>query len=479
MDIKTLYLVTGIVYLLVPPALLYALRGIQDRSAGLWCASWIAFGAGVMLVGARGLVPDFASFYLAHTLLLTGYVLRSESLLMEINPERRPSRQSMQPRILISVGYMAVFSYMLFTGVPDNTRIGVVNSLQLLFFAETLYLSEKLKRTQGYKGAKLLTLMSALFMVGFAFRAVGALTKVGGQGALGFGGDQVLIILFALTGFILGNFGFFQISSEKLQRKSESIRSALEDAQAMNADLDRVLREKKDLLKQLAVSSNAVRSGIAASTVTHELSQPIAAMTLNLGYAQRKIAEGCSPADLSEVIEDIAKDTQRAHETLNKIRALFTQGGEDFQQVNFSKIVAETLSLTEPRAEQLQIEVTTDIQPNVQVVGDAVQLRMMLMNLMTNSIEALDKYAEQRRIDCRLRFQDGLAVFDIADTGPGIDEHAAKDIFDLYVSSKPHGSGIGLWLCRLIAESHKGSIQYARHAKGGAHFTVELPFAMA
>jgi signal transduction histidine kinase len=113
----------------------------------------------------------------------------------------------------------------------------------------------------------------------------------------------------------------------------------------------------------------------------------------------------------------------------------------------------------------------------VLITGDKSQLQQVLLNLITNGIDAFaNNHPKQKRITVCTRLLDDKAELTVADNGSGITPEIAASIFDLLRTNKEDGMGIGLWLSRTIVESHHGAISFETSADSGTTFCVALPF---
>lgn len=276
-------------------------------------------------------------------------------------------------------------------------------------------------------------------------------------------------------GYICGNFGFLQIRIERMLISSQQALDRLKDATALNAELDRVLAVKNDLLSKLSRSSGAAQSGVLVSAIVHEITQPLGALTLNAEFLRRKIAEGAAPPNLSAVLDDLLASLRRINEVVDSVRQIFMRKEPSWEAVDLGKLLREIIDLVHIQAKQDRIELSGEICNGIIISGHMIQLRMVFLNLLQNAIAALRENSGGRRIIIRLEQREDTAVISIADNGPGIAAELAPRIWELYVSEKPAGTGIGLWLSRLIVEHHHGSIQYSKLGLGGAEFVIRLP----
>jgi signal transduction histidine kinase len=475
MDVRTLYSIVGVLFFITPVAVLYVLRSHRDKAALLWCGSWLSFGITSLLIAARDLIPSFLSFHLAHLFLVVSYIGRTASITWELSETRQAWHRSIQARALIGAVYLVLFSLLFALDVSDRTRFLFVNAFSFATFVEFFVLTIQLSRRLQNRGSLLISIMAAMFAFGFATRFLGVLFDAGEGGVFSQSIDQTVVFLSAIVGYICGNFGFLQIRIERMLISSQQALDRLKDATALNAELDRVLAVKNDLLSKLSRSSGAAQSGVLVSAIVHEITQPLGALTLNAEFLRRKIAEGAAPPNLSAVLDDLLASLRRINEAVDSVRQIFMRKEPSWEAVDLGKLLREIIDLVHIQAKQDRIELSGEICNGIIISGHMIQLRMVFLNLLQNAIAALRENSGGRRIIIRLEQREDTAVISIADNGPGIAAELAPRIWELYVSEKPAGTGIGLWLSRLIVEHHHGSIQYSKLGLGGAEFVIRLP----
>jgi signal transduction histidine kinase len=174
----------------------------------------------------------------------------------------------------------------------------------------------------------------------------------------------------------------------------------------------------------------------------------------------------------------MVKDGFRTSEVFDGIRALFRKAHDGIKQVNINEIILGTLqSLREDfsdRKIQTRIELASDLPA---VDGHRGQLQEVISNLIHNAVDALDGTTDRSRI-LRLRTElhgDDAIKLTVEDSGPGIDATKLEGIFGAFITTKSQGMGLGLAICRMIIEKHKGQITASSDSKNGAMFQVVLP----
>ncbi len=238
---------------------------------------------------------------------------------------------------------------------------------------------------------------------------------------------------------------------------------------------EQLLRQQADLLHAQRLTT----AGELAATMAHELNQPLAAITNYIGGASLRYANllEANPG-LRQIMVEVQRLSQRAAEIILGIRGLVRKHETGRQWADLGALVQEVLSLVQPEVEKRRIAVSADLGEIPLIFGQRVHLQQLLLNLVMNAIDAMEAPSDrQKRLDIRAWKSGPKEVtVTVCDTGVGIPPDLAQNIFEPFISSKPHGIGLGLSICRTIAEAHGGRIAAYSAGEGqGACFTVNLP----
>jgi len=229
---------------------------------------------------------------------------------------------------------------------------------------------------------------------------------------------------------------------------------------------------------ELARLSRLNELGEMASTLAHELNQPLSAIA---NYVQGCLRLLSQPLErqtdmMREALQETAKQSLRAGEIIRHLREFTTRGDTDKTPEDVKKLVEEAgaLALVGSRERNIRSEFVFSSDHD-SVLVDRVQIQQVLMNLMRNAMEAM-KDSPRRELTVRTsRRNEGQLEIEVADTGPGIAEDIAARLFQPFVTSKAGGMGIGLSISRRIIQSHGGDLTYRRNEAGGATFSFTLP----
>jgi two-component system, LuxR family, sensor kinase FixL len=230
--------------------------------------------------------------------------------------------------------------------------------------------------------------------------------------------------------------------------------------------------------RELAHLSRVASLGELSGALAHELNQPLAAILANVRAAQRMMREtGPELKQVRDILEDIAVDDRRAGEVIGRLRALLKKGEARMSEVHLNAMVAEVTGLLHSDLIRRRVSVRTDLAPSLPLVlGERVELQQVLLNLVANACDAMmEKPADQRLVIIRTSSTpDGLVHLSIADQGDGIPQGRLEQIFDAFFTTKEHGLGLGLAICRSIATAHRGRLWAENDPSGGAIFHLAL-----
>ena len=219
--------------------------------------------------------------------------------------------------------------------------------------------------------------------------------------------------------------------------------------------------------------------GQMAASIAHELNQPLAAIVTNGNAGLRWLAN--ATPDFEEVraaLQRMVSDGHRASQLIGTIRSMFKKDGQKKAPVDVNQLIQEVLGLMQGDLENQQVSLRTELETQpIQVIGDRVQLLQVILNLITNAIDSMGSVTERPRV---LRVRSETNEFDavvvtVEDSGAGIDPKSTDRIFEAFYTTKSHGMGIGLAICRSIIEAHGGRISASPGNPHGAVFQVVLP----
>jgi two-component system, NtrC family, sensor kinase len=216
-----------------------------------------------------------------------------------------------------------------------------------------------------------------------------------------------------------------------------------------------------------------------AASIGHEVRQPLGAIASNGSAARRFLNQ--TPPHLEETraaLDRIIRDTHRASQVFDNIRALFGKGEREREPIDLKELAQSVLQALVEELQDHKVETRVALSSELPpILGHRGQLQEVLINLVRNAIDAMDSVAEDSRtlrVSARLDGGNAIVVA-VEDSGPGIAPQALDSIFEAFITTKPHGMGLGLALCRMIIERHDGELSAAPANPRGAVFRIVLP----
>jgi PAS domain S-box-containing protein len=238
---------------------------------------------------------------------------------------------------------------------------------------------------------------------------------------------------------------------------------------------DALLETRTELARVARMNQLVAMTG----SIAHEIKQPIAAIVANAKAGLRWLERTNPDVDETRaVLQAIVRDGHRVDDVVNGIRAMFKGNAPTRISVDLNKLIREVLVFAQGEHPTWPIEVHTNLDEDIPLVpGDRVQLQQVIFNLITNAIDAMDSIDRARSLRVTSENGSDCVVLKIADTGTGIASENIDRIFDTFFTTKSHGMGMGLAICRSIVESHGGTVSASPGSPHGAVFQVILPLA--
>ena len=253
----------------------------------------------------------------------------------------------------------------------------------------------------------------------------------------------------------------------------EQLRSSLHAAH--NAETAQVLQ----LRQELTHLSRVAMLGELSGAVAHELNQPLTSILSNAQAALRLLdRHGVQKEDIGEILADIVAEDKRADAIITRLRSLLRKGEVQLQPVDVNSVIQEVIALEHSDLLARNIVVSTQLCADTPAIcADRVQIQQVLLNLIINANDAMSGNApSERLLEITTRVLDKCRVeIAVCDRGHGIDEHDPEKIFQAFYTSKAHGLGLGLAICRSIVNAHEGQLQARNNNYGGATFYLTLP----
>lgn len=234
----------------------------------------------------------------------------------------------------------------------------------------------------------------------------------------------------------------------------------------------------QEIQSELARLARLNELGEMASTLAHELNQPLAAIA---NYSQGCVRllrdmDDQLAGRMREALEETARQSLRAGGIIRHLREFVTRGETEKTPVDIRRLIEEAGALALVGSRERGVRTVFDFAPGAAtVMVDQVQIQQVLINLMRNAIEAM-RDSERRELTVRAApGEDAMVAVEVSDTGPGISDEVGAQLFKPFVTTKSNGMGIGLSISRRIVEAHGGELSLAGNGEDGVTFRFTLP----
>ncbi|MFG1345092.1 PAS domain S-box protein [Xanthobacter autotrophicus DSM 431] len=233
----------------------------------------------------------------------------------------------------------------------------------------------------------------------------------------------------------------------------------------------------QELQAELVHISRLTAMGEMASTLAHELNQPLSAIA-NYIKGSRRLLDASGPLKvemLQGALEKAGEQALRAGQIIRRLRDFVSRGESERRVEGLSKLVEEASALALVGAKEHGIQVRFQYDPKCDLVlADKVQVQQVLLNLMRNALEAMMEAPRRQLLVKTEAAEDDMVMISVSDTGHGISAEVGPQLFTPFVTTKRHGMGVGLSISRTIIEAHGGRIWAEPNPGGGAVFRFTL-----
>jgi signal transduction histidine kinase len=230
-----------------------------------------------------------------------------------------------------------------------------------------------------------------------------------------------------------------------------------------------------------AARDDRLMMGELTASIAHEIKQPLTAIVTNAEFCLRNLASGAPSQEmLREAIIEIANDGNRASSIISGIRALVKgtheRNGLNVNRLSINQIIQDVLEITGNEITRNHVALRLNLAADLPLVpGDRIQLQQVLINVVTNGIEAMRGIVVgERELLIRSIKTDRNVLIEVQDSGPGVKREDVERIFQPFFTTRPQGIGLGLSISRSMVESHGGRI-WTIPGSRGALFAISLP----
>jgi signal transduction histidine kinase len=235
--------------------------------------------------------------------------------------------------------------------------------------------------------------------------------------------------------------------------------------------------ETEKMHRELIREDRMAKMTELTASLSHELNQPLNAILLNVQAGLQFLESGKLNDKLTrDIFERIVRDDNRAGELIRSVRSMMKLELREMEKVDINDVIRETVNIyhTEALNQHIQLRINCREQPAF-VTGDKIQIQQIILNFLVNAAKAMkNTTAEKKVIEINQSIDNNLVTISVRDSGSGIAETIKDNLFDPFITSHESGFGIGLAVCRSIAERHNGKIWAENLDGGGAEFSFRL-----
>jgi two-component system sensor kinase FixL len=234
----------------------------------------------------------------------------------------------------------------------------------------------------------------------------------------------------------------------------------------------------QELQSELAHMSRLTAMGEMASTLAHELNQPLAAVGNYLNGCRQLLEGSQNPVapEIQDALNEAAEQIVRAGQIIRHLRDFVARGETEKRMERVAKLIEEASALALVGAREQGIKIRFAVDPTVDnVFADRVQVQQVLINLLRNAIDAMQHSTRRELTLFVAPTKPNMVTFSVSDTGTGVPDDITPRLFEPFMTTKLHGMGVGLSISRTIVESHGGRIWAEPNEEGGSifHFTLQ------
>ncbi|MCI0668334.1 MAG: PAS domain S-box protein [Methylococcaceae bacterium] len=237
--------------------------------------------------------------------------------------------------------------------------------------------------------------------------------------------------------------------------------------------------EARQLRDRIAHVARITTLGEMVAGIAHEINQPLAAIVNYTDASQRLLASGTAdPEDLMHAMKQASAQAHRAAKVLHRLRDFARMRSVPRENVDLNALIKDVVSLANMENPGFRSAIKLELEEDLpQLQADPVQIQQVIFNLIRNGVDAMQEPGThgQNLVIRTVKDGDEFVRIEVVDRGPGVDENSVDKIFDPFFSTKQSGMGLGLSICRSIARSHGGQLDFVNNANHGATFFLRLP----
>ena len=449
-------------------------QGRQDSKARLWFSGTAAYALAVTVFAISRPQAGPVSWIVIFAFSILSPLLMIESLRREIEPKTSVWPSYWIPLavgILVTPMALIVFS-------DEYLARGLYLTCLCIIYSWLILLALRIKRQWQSRALDVVIFVFILFTLINVARILEFLSSGHALPLLSFTSLTNMVVMVNFLNSVFCSFGYWGFTLEKSQRLvEETSRRALEAAtREQNANYREVLAlEREALLTRMVELGRLAQAGALSASIAHEINQPLATIRLNLDSALADLENSPKTERLTYLLKSASEENLRAAQIIRRIRDLFYTRAVPIELRSVDNIIGRVLNLLRQNKKVEGVTINTSLHAPKPIPIAEGELEHVVINLMNNALDSVNASPSiLKSIEIATEQDQSSTRIRITDNGSGVTtEHRGK-LFDLAISSKPEGMGLGLWLARHIVERHHGRIYLDEQSDVGASFVVEL-----
>ena len=460
-DTLTVFIMVALLYLVLPLNTWFALAVQRSLQVDLWCIGGILAGLGILLISLRGQVPDLLTYLGANSAVVLSFMLRIKSLHLDLE---KPDNNGFIATFFIGyvVIYVPLFVLDLEAALGIWARLGMLlANIWLVALLIRVALAERSRNAAAMAAVYGLVALTVLLLL--VKLSTGELTI--SQPLIG-PEIQMSAVAIAIAS-IVGHFSYMGLVLERSGR-----------AQAVVAIDNARIEAARNKSRELAALDRRRSLGLIASSLSHELTQPLTAISITTQVAQRTLREReLDPAGMTHLLDKIVFNIKRASQVIDQIRGFVRPSESKPSTFDVRETVEHVLHLLRQDFFKKGIKVLVN-KPGTSLLlrGDQVELSQVLLHVLRNAVEASTDLSAPR-IDICLTTTGETIIIEIQDKGPGLTEEALLKVGTPFFTTKTDSLGLGLAISRQILSLRGGELSVVNLPEGGACARICLPLA--
>ena len=477
-DIRTLFIVIALVQFTIPLGVLLSMVGRHNPEVYWWCGLGVLSGIGSILLGLRGHIPDYLSIYLAQSVIVIGLAGHNGILLRWLN---KLDRSRIIANLLFIISYFIALSIYAIWQFSDRTRILTAVLVIVVTFLCRFMLGLNLIR-QGYIAAgRMIQINASLLILSISLRLFDFNYSVTDIAMFKHSLSALIGLALVLIAILLFNFAYMQMILKKAATDMLSVNEKMNKTLGKQQVLEDQMIRREQQFSQL--SSNAGIHGFAAfsGAVAHELTQPLAAILLNIDRMIRYLKKMDTEPRLLADLQNIKLDNTRAINIIQSMRLLLQNDDAQLKMtpVDIDDLTRDAAYVSRKQLMSNRIMFTQHYNlRHTKISGDHGLLLQVITNLITNAINATSM-VKNPQINLVTMGNSDYVFLVLSDNGSGINVADSGSIFMPFksISAQGRGAGLGLGLSIIhsIIKKHHGDVGYIKNAEAGVTFVVGLP----